>query len=140
MRDYPNAGSPDRGRPRVEWNRREVEGDGLNGSKDHPPAIPPPEPEKKRPPMGPPNRDPKPEPIKDPLVPPPPGKDPLEEPKPIGDPPDKTDPPMRMGVMTRVCSNQEAADFSPYRDRVSFSAYRHRRISNNHDSLGRSLL
>jgi hypothetical protein len=83
---------------KIEKNTIGVEVGWAHGSKGHPPVKPPPEPEKKTPPIGPPKRDPQPEPIKDPPVPPLPGKDPAEDPQPIGDPPEQSDQPIRMGV------------------------------------------
>ncbi len=109
-------------------------------AKDNPPVTPPPEPEKKHPPIGPPKRDPKPKPIKDPLYPPSPGTDPDEEPAPIGDPPDESNQPIRTGLMSIPCPVEWAADFSPYRDRVSSKAHSHPKISDTHDSRERSFL
>lgn len=68
----------------------------FQGDKKHSPVKPPPDPERKSPPIGPPKRDPKPEPIHDPPMPPSPGTDPNDEPPPIGDPPDRSDQPIRM--------------------------------------------
>ncbi|WP_342347601.1 hypothetical protein [uncultured Nitrospira sp.] len=106
-------------------------------SKENPPVTPAPEPEKKHPPIGPPKRDPQPEPIKDPLFPPSPGTGPDEEPAPIGDPPDKSDHPIRMGFMAIACPVEWPADYPPYKDRVLFNTHSHSRIRDPHDSLER---
>ncbi len=91
---------------RRDWSLRELHKGIFQCGSRHPPVEPPPDPEKKQPPIGPPTRDPKPEPIKDPPVPPMPGKDPKEDPKPIGDPPDQSDQPIRMeGVNPRIMLN-----------------------------------
>ncbi len=94
----------------------EEDNDSSEGAKE-PPVQPPPEPERKTPPIGPPNRDPKPEPIHDPPMPPPPGTDPKDEPVPIGDPPDRSDQPM--AFMTAGFTIGWLADYSRYRARVS---------------------
>ena len=80
-------------------NLPEAASHSLQGHKKRSPVKPPPEPERKSPPIGPPKRDPKPEPIHDPPMPPSPGTDPDDEPLPIGDPPDTSDHPIRMRLM-----------------------------------------
>lgn len=109
-------------------------------TKESSPVTPPPEPEKKHPPIGPPKRDPTPQPIKDPLYPPSPGSDPDEEPEPIGDPPDDSDQPNRMGFMTTRCPVEWPGNYSLYRDRVSSNTHSHPKICDPHGSLERSFL
>ena len=91
----------------------------FQGGPQRSPVKPPPEPERKTPPIGPPKRDPKPEPINDPPVPPSPGTDPNDAPVPIGDPPDKADQPIRMTLTTAGAFCAWAVKYSRQRVRIS---------------------
>lgn len=98
----------------LSWANTLIEADieCFQGATERSPVKPPPDPERKSPPIGPPKRDPKPEPINDPPMPPSPGTDPNQEPLPIGDPPDKSDQPIRTGLVTIGSCIEWPTDYS----------------------------
>lgn len=112
----------------------------FQGTTGRPAVKPPPDPERKSPPIGPPKRDPKPEPINDPPLPPSPGNDPHQEPLPIGDPPDKSDQLIRMKLVTTGSDIEWLTDYSMSGVRVFFMKRNGQRVCIPIESGERSFL